>query len=117
MRTFIITLTATTRMGPDVATVQVDLEDAYAAQLHAIELQGDKPGKINVRPLVELTAIEGRARWPHPLHIEASQAAREGHAAAGTSSYARARAQQNQDAAMQLQAQANMRDPLTRRCY
>lgn len=45
--------------------------DSIEAACHGRELLGDRCGKVVVRPAVERTYLEGRARWPEPLHEKA----------------------------------------------
>ena len=60
-----------------------EFEDSHAAAMRGMDLLDDgrghiRPGKISVRPEVELTYSEGLARFPHSLHRECSPEAMNG---------------------------------------
>lgn len=93
MRTYILELwTHPAHLSHHLATAETlhvgEFADAWAANEYALPLVGDRAGKLVVRPLVELTGIEGRARWPHPLHVKASREANDEWAKLANNSFA-----------------------------
>ena len=53
-------------------------EHACDAAVRGREYLGERCGKVEVRPAIESSFLEGRARFPEALHPEATDAARDG---------------------------------------
>lgn len=66
-------------VGADGRCQEVIERHADAMQAATANITRTQPGeRIKVSPLVETTRLHGKVRYPHPLHVDATDEAREG---------------------------------------
>lgn len=83
-RRFRVTVT----MAHGMASWEKAFDNAMDAVVDAALFLNNKPGKVDVRPVVEVTRGEGLARYPEILHPQASLEAHAGWAEASNHSRA-----------------------------